>query len=103
MITRVAIYVGTMTGPDGYLHRWTAPRNKFVKTWRKINDFFKSLVERLVTFKIDALSVLGLVGSIAAPDEASLKNESHALQSLHDSELGLGIDVHWIHIISLSM
>ena len=25
-IVRHAKYVGTMIGPDGYLHRWTAPR-----------------------------------------------------------------------------
>ena len=27
-IVRHAKYVGTMIGPDGYLHRWTAPSKK---------------------------------------------------------------------------
>ena len=27
-IVRFAKYVGTMIGPDGHIHRWTAPRKK---------------------------------------------------------------------------
>ena len=27
-IVRYAKYIGTMIGPDGYIHRWTAPRKK---------------------------------------------------------------------------
>ena len=27
-IVRHAKYIGTMIGPDGYFHRWTAPRKK---------------------------------------------------------------------------
>ena len=29
-IVRHAKYVGTMIGPNGHLHRWTAPRKKFM-------------------------------------------------------------------------
>ena len=31
-------YVGTIIGPEGYLHRWTAPRRKFIQRTRKINE-----------------------------------------------------------------
>ena len=37
-ITRVAKYVGAIIGRDGYLHRWTATRNTFVKVCRKMNE-----------------------------------------------------------------
>ena len=39
------------------------------------NETSKSPVERLVDFK-----VLGYIGSISAPDEATLKEEAHVLQ-----------------------
>ena len=72
--------VSTMIGPEGYLHRWTAPWEKFNQRTRKINGTSESLVERLVDFKVYALSVLGHLGSISALDEATLKEEAHALQ-----------------------
>ena len=58
-IVKYAKYVGTMIGPEGYFHRRTAPRKKFTERTRKINGTSKSLVERLIDFKIHALSVLG--------------------------------------------
>ena len=69
-----------MIGPEGYLHRWTAPRKKFIQRTGKINGTSKSLVERLVDCKIFALSVLGYLGSTSAPDGATLKEEAHAFQ-----------------------
>ena len=54
---KYAKYVGTMIGPEGFLHHWTAPRT-FSQRARKINESTKSLVERLVDFMIYALSVL---------------------------------------------
>ena len=62
------------------------------------------------------LSVLGLKGSISAPDEATLKEEAHALQCTAagpcdaiptdlprvGSTCGLGLDVLGIHILSLA-
>ena len=59
-ITRRTKHVGAMIGSDGYLDRWTAPRNKFVKVCAMINEFSKrnSLVDRLVDNKINALTVL---------------------------------------------
>ena len=65
-MTTVAKYVGALFGPDGHLHRLTAPRDTFVKARRKINESSESMVERLVEFKIYTFSVLRLVGSIAA-------------------------------------
>ena len=55
-IVRHAKYVGTMIGPDGHIHRWSAPR-KFIQRVLKINASAKSLVERLCDFKIYAISV----------------------------------------------
>ena len=44
-IVKYAKYVGTMSSPEGYLHRWTAPREKFIQRTLKINGTSKSLVE----------------------------------------------------------
>ena len=78
-IVKYTKYVGTMIEPEGHIHRWTAPRKNHPEN-REINESTKSLVERLCDFKKNALSVLGFVGSISAPDEATLKKEAHALQ-----------------------
>ena len=78
-IVRHAKYVGTMIGPDGYIHRWSAPR-KIILRALKINASTKSLVERLCDFKIYAISVLSFIGSVCAPQKATLKAENHALQ-----------------------
>ena len=78
-IVRHANSVGTMIGPDGHLHRWTAPR-RIIQRVLKINASTKSLVERLCDFKIYAISVLSFIGSVCAPDKATLKAENHALQ-----------------------
>ena len=77
---RHAKHVGTMIGPDGHLHRWSAPRKKFIQRVLKINASTKSLVERLCDFKIVAISVLSFIGSVCAPDKATFKAENHALQ-----------------------
>ena len=79
-IIRHAKCVGTMIGPDGYLHRWTAPRKNFIQRVMKISASTRSLVERLCDFKIYATSVLSFIGSACAPDEATLKAEADALQ-----------------------
>ena len=71
-----------MIGPEGYLHRWTAPRKKFIQRTRKTNGTSKSLVERLVDFKIFELSVLGYLGFISAPDGATLKEEAMRCKAL---------------------
>ena len=73
-----AKYVGTMNGPDGYIHRWSAHRKN--QRVLKINASTKSLVERLCDFKIYVLSVLSFIGSVCAPDKATLKAEKNALQ-----------------------
>ena len=115
-IVKFAKYVGTMIGPEGYLHRWTAPREKFNQRTGKINGTSESLVERLVDFKVYALSVLRYLGSISALDGATLKEEAHALQcttaGLNNafptdllraaSVCGIGIDRCGIRIIGLA-
>ena len=68
-IVRFAEHVGTMLGPDGHIHRWTAHREKIIQRVLNINASTKSLVERLCDLKINAVSVLGYIGSISAPDK----------------------------------
>ena len=114
-IVRYAKYVGTMIGPEGYVHRWTTPRERFFQRTRKINGTSKCLVKRLIDFKIYALSVLGHWGSISAPDGATLKEEAPALQCTTvgptiiptdllraGSVCGLGIDQVEIRILNLA-
>ena len=48
-IFKYARYVGTTIGPEGYFHRWTAPRKNHSAN-QKINASTKSLVERLRDF-----------------------------------------------------
>ena len=40
----------------------------------------KAWFERLCDFKIYATSVLSFIGSVCAPDKATFKDETHALQ-----------------------
>ena len=114
-IGRYAKYVGTMIGPDGNIHSWTAPR-KITQRVLKINASTKSLVERLCDLKIYAVSVLRYIKNICAHDKATLKAEAHALQytnagpynAIHTSPLGvgsvcgLGPDLVGIHSVSLA-
>ena len=79
-IVRHAKCVGTVIGPDGHLHRWTAHRKKIIQRVLKTNASTKSLVERLCDIKIYAISVLSFTGSVCSPDKATLKVENHALQ-----------------------
>ena len=115
-IVRHAKYVGTMIGPNGHLHRFTAPQKKFVQRVMKINASAKSLVERLCEFKIYAISLPSFIGSVCAPDKATLKAENHALQCTTarpynaipskllavGSVCGLGPDLVGIHSLSLA-
>ena len=82
----------------------------------KINPSTKSLVDRLCDFKIYAISVLSFIGSVCAPDKATLKAGNHALQCTTagpynaipskllevGSICGLGPDLVGIHSISLA-
>ena len=74
------------------------------------------MVERLCDFKIYAISVLCIVGSVCAPDKATLKAENHALQCTTAGQCnafpstllgvcsvcGLGPDLVGIHSLSLA-
>ena len=114
-VVRYARYVGTMIGPDGHIHRWTAPR-KIIQRVLKINASTKSLVERLCDFKIYAVYVLSYIGSVCAPDKAALKAEADAFQCTTagpynaiptsllgvGSVCGLGPDLVGIHSVSLA-
>ena len=48
----------------------------------RITSSPKSLFERSVDYKVYALPVQGYIGSLAAPDQATLTEESRALQRL---------------------
>ena len=115
-IVRHAKYVGTMIGPRGHLHRWTVARKKFIQRVVTINASTKSLVEQLCDFKIYTISVLSFIGSVCAPDKATLTAENHGLQcttagpynAIPSSLLqvgsicGLGPDLIGIHSTSLA-
>ena len=89
---------------------------RLVQRMMKINTSTKSLVDQLCDLKIYAISVLSFVGSVCAPDEATLKAENHALQctiaGLYNaipsaplevgSVCGLGPDLVGIHSINLA-
>ena len=95
---------------------WSAPRNKCVRDCCRINDALMSVVERLTDYKQYALPILGCVGLFAAPAEHSPLEGSRALQrlaagpyhtisapiSVAGSAIRLGVDMHGVHIISLS-
>ena len=105
-------------------HDWTGwPHSKlngtpekFIQRIPKINASTKSLVERLCDLEIHAVSVSSYIGSICAPDKATLKAEAHALQCSTagpdnavptgllgvGSMCGLGHDLVGIHSISLA-
>ena len=114
-IVRHAKYVGTIIGPHGHLHRWTAAR-KSHSSLMTINASTKSLVERLCDFKIYAMSVLSFIGSVCAPDKATLTAENHGLQCTKagpynaisssllqvSSICGLGPYLQSIHSLSLA-
>ena len=99
--------------------KWTPPSldgtaEKFVQRVLKIKASTKSLVERLCDIKIYAISVLSFIGSVCAPDKATIKAENHALQCTTarpynaipskllgiGSVCGLGPDLVGIHCIS---
>ena len=91
-------------------------RKKNIQRVLNINASTKSLVERLCELKIYAVSVLSYIGSICAPDKATLRAEDHAPQcttaGLYNavptslpvvgSVRGLGPDLVGIHAISLA-
>ena len=85
-IVKCTRYVGTMIGPEGFLRRWTVTRNKIIQRTKKIKkESTKSLVRRLVDFKIYALSVFGYLGSISATESATPKEEACASQCITTS------------------
>ena len=89
---------------------------KIIQRVLKINASPKSLVERLCNFKIYAISVLCCIGSVCAPEKATLKAENHPLQCTTagpynavpstllgvGSVCGLGPDLVGIHSLSLA-
>ena len=89
---------------------------KIVKRVMKINASTRGLGERLCDIKIYEILVLNFIGSVCAPDKATLKAENHALQCTTagpynaisskllavGSVCGLGLDVVGINSISLA-
>ena len=92
------------------LHRWATPRKKKINNvCAELTSSPKRFVGRLVACKVSALPVLSYVGLLAAPDQATVTDESRALQRLaagpYDSiptKVGLMIAVCRIHGFSLA-
>ena len=108
-----ATYLGVDVERSGSLIDQKA-RNKFVGVCDRIRSSSQSLVQRYVSFKIFALSVLTFMGSVAEPDNATIAAENMALQRLsagpshallaallwRRSTCGLKIDVDGIQLTS---
>ena len=80
--------------------RWTpsslvGAQGKLIQRVLKIHASTNSSVKRLCDFKIYAISVLSLIGSVCAPDKATLKAENHALQCITASP-----SRSWLHMCS---
>ena len=73
-------YLSVEVGPGPAGHRWTKARNKFVGICVRIRSSSPSLVRRLLSFKIYALSVFTCIGSVAEPDTATITAKNLALQ-----------------------
>ena len=69
-----------MIGQEGHLHRWTAPRKKFIQRVENQCFYQKAWLNDCVNFRFYAISVLCFIGPVCAPDKATLKAENHALQ-----------------------
>ena len=77
-VVRYVKNVGTMIGPDGHIHRWTAPRKSHPARPENQRLFKKALSSDCATSR--SLRCLCYIGSICAPDKATLKAEAHAFQ-----------------------
>ena len=60
-------------GFDAAAHRWTEARHKFTAVCVCIRASSQKLVQRLVSFTVDAVSVLSFVGSVAEPDKENYR------------------------------
>ena len=106
-IVKYAKYVGTMIGPEGHIHCWTAPR--------KNHSANQKMHPPRVSWK-DCVTLRYAPCLCSAPDEATLKEEAHALQCTTagpcnaipsdllrvGSTCGLGPDILGIHTLSLA-
>ena len=55
-------------------------KEKNIQRVLKINTSFKNLGERLCDLQMNAISLLSFIGSVCAPDKATLKVQNHVLQ-----------------------
>ena len=115
-IVKYAKYVGTMIGPEGHAHRWTAPRKNHSTCSKKLTPPPKALLRDCATLRSMSFRYWVYIGSISAPDEATLKAEAirpavYDRRSIHCHShqrtvcwfiCGLGPDLVGIHSISLA-
>ena len=71
-VVRHAKYFVTMIGPEGFANWRTPPRNTLFQIASAIAEYPRSLTQKLVAFKMFSLSVLGYIGSLAAPRQGYL-------------------------------
>ena len=109
-----AKYLCVVIGPGTPAHRCSKAKNTVHVACSLIRASSQSLVSRVVSFKIYALSVLGFVGLVCEPDKETVTAEHLALQRLsagrfdalppamlrRGSTCGLKIDVDGIQLTS---
>ena len=115
-IVRHAKYVGTMIGPDGHIHRWSAHRKKSSSACWKSMRLPKAWLSDCAISRSMRFLYWVFIGPACAPDKATLKAENHALQCTTagpynaipsnllgvGSVCGLGPDLVGIRSISLA-
>ena len=103
-----AKYLGVVIGPGAAAHRWTKSRNTFIAVCARLHASAQNLVQRPVSFKVYALSVLSFVGSVAAQWKiwhSKGFRQAHFMRShlpciRRRSACGLKIDVDGIQLTS---
>ena len=111
-IAKFAKYVGAMSGPEGYLHRWTASRNKCVRVCSKVGSSPRSFGEPQDLRSAGS----GFIGSGGPRRNNTQRGVAFVTtvggwtfdaistrMRMADTRIGLGIDVHGIRIISLAL
>ena len=87
-VVRHAKYFVTIIGPEGCANCRTAPHNTSIRIASVIAEPPRSLTQKHVAFNMFSLSVLGYIGSHAAPDKATFEcGDAHSSETVLRSRL----------------